>query len=189
MTHRLEDPAMAPTSIQDPAGTAPAVAGCLEACRRCTAFIETIRDAEAPAAVRAYAAVGPHVRHCLDHFTCLLRGLEAGRVDYDARDRDAVVEREPERALQLLAEVVAGLRAIAPDALARPLSVLLQAAPDPARGAVASHLERELMFLSGHTIHHLAIMALLAEREGVVVPGGLDVAFSTSTRWSRLARS
>jgi hypothetical protein len=178
---------MPPTRLPKPG--APAIAGCLEACGRCAALIAAIRGVEGPAAERAYAAVGPHLRHCLDHFTCLLRGLDTGQVDYDARDRDAALEREPDRALALLSDVAERLRIIGTGRLDRPLAVLLQAAPDPARSAVPSNLERELMFLSGHTIHHLAIMALLAEREGVAVPQGLDVAFSTSAAWSRLARS
>jgi hypothetical protein len=40
-------------------------------------------------------------------------------------------------------------------------------------------LERELVFLSGHAIHHIAIMALSAAAAGVTLPAELAVAFST----------
>ena len=45
---------------------------------------------------------------------------------------------------------------------------------------VESNLERELVFLSGHTIHHIAIMALVIRERGVRIPEGLDMAFSTA---------
>src|SRR5262245_29994906 len=34
------------------------------------------------------ASIGGHYRHCLDHFTSLLRALDADLVDYDHRERD-----------------------------------------------------------------------------------------------------
>ena len=41
------------------------------------------------------ACIGGHYRHCLDHFTSLLRGLDADEVDYDHRDRDLRIESTP----------------------------------------------------------------------------------------------
>jgi len=41
------------------------------------------------------ASIGGHYRHCLDHFTSLLRGLDAEAVDYDHRERDARIESQP----------------------------------------------------------------------------------------------
>ncbi|NNC55100.1 MAG: hypothetical protein HKO07_05205, partial [Pseudomonadales bacterium] len=38
------------------------------------------------------SALGVHVRHLLDHYDCLLQGLQRGCVNYDARERDARVE-------------------------------------------------------------------------------------------------
>src|SRR2546426_12679960 len=41
------------------------------------------------------ASIGGHYRHCLDHFTSLLRGLDADEIDYDRRERDARLESHP----------------------------------------------------------------------------------------------
>ena len=46
-------------------------------------------------------SVGGHYRHCLDHFTSLLQGLEGEMVDYDHRDRDTRIESQPAYALEL----------------------------------------------------------------------------------------
>src|SRR5207248_1017721 len=42
------------------------------------------------------ACIGGHYRHCLDHFTSLLRGLDTDEVDYDHRERDARIESQPD---------------------------------------------------------------------------------------------
>src|ERR1041384_171615 len=47
------------------------------------------------------ACIGGHYRHCLDHFTSLLRGFDADEVDYDHRERDARIESQPDFALIL----------------------------------------------------------------------------------------
>jgi hypothetical protein len=64
------------------------VAGCLEACLRCQAVVAAVVD-QAP---EAFPSVGPHLRHCVDHFDLLLDGWRSGSVDYDARPRDARLE-------------------------------------------------------------------------------------------------
>src|SRR5262245_440878 len=38
------------------------------------------------------AGIGPQLRHCADFARSLLDGLEAGRIDYDARKRDPLFE-------------------------------------------------------------------------------------------------
>jgi hypothetical protein len=132
------------------------------------------------AAERAYAAIGPHLRHCLDHFTCLLRGLDSGRVDYDGRDRDTQLESDPQAFRLALDAIVERLARLEPTTIARSLWIRQAAASGGEQVDSPSSLERELVFLSGHTVHHLAIMKLLAAMHGVLVPGDLDYAFSTA---------
>src|SRR5262245_50789129 len=38
--------------------------------------------------------VGVHLRHVLDHYDAFLDGVESGRVDYDARERDPATEND-----------------------------------------------------------------------------------------------
>lgn len=152
-----------------------AVSGCLEACRRCEVVIDTVL-AQNPA---KYSAVGPHLRHCIDHFRLLLDGWPAGRVDYDARERDERSERDPEAMRGALRRAAQGLAAIGGADLGRELRVSQSAAPGAPPLESDSRLERELVFLSGHTIHHIAIMVLAARASGIEVADDLAVAFST----------
>jgi len=163
-----------------PSRPGPEIEGCLEACRRCRDVVDRVRASEPATAERVYARVGPHLRHCLDHFSCLFRALDGdGRVDYDARDRDGSLESDSGRFLDAIDGIVARLAGLSEPALGRELSVRQAAAPGGREASSRSNLARELVFLSGHTIHHLAIVRLLCETAGVEVPETLTTAYST----------
>lgn len=155
-----------------------ALSGCLEVCRRCRELVVGVCDADPDSA--AYLHLGPHLRHCLDHMTALLRGLDDGIIDYDARDRDSRIESDPERFLAALADAEGGLRRLADHDLSRTVEVLQMPASDAHPARVGSTLSRELVFLSSHTIHHLALMIHIGRSMGLDVHEGGGVAFSTA---------
>jgi len=160
-----------------------AVTGCLEACRRCEEVVAAVID-QAP---EAFPAVGPHLRHCVEHFQLLLDGWRNGSVDYDARSRDLHLERDPLAVREALQAIAGSLAAIRRVDLLRGLKVSQSAAPGRPRLSSPSCLERELVFLSGHTIHHIAIMMLAGREAGVAIPSPLAVAYSTEAHRESLA--
>lgn len=168
--------------------TAPSIDGCLDACRRCESVIDQVAGRGGESAGPGWAAVGAHLRHCVEHFQQLLEGLAEGVVDYDARERDARLERDPRAMREAFAEVARQLEGLAPGTLLRPLTVVQSAAPGRPPSTSPSCLERELVFLSGHTVHHIAIMALAAASVAVTLSPDLAVAYSTQAyRESMLA--
>ena len=162
-----------------------AVDGCVEACRRCESVVLSILEQDAT----AYAAVGPHLRHCLEHFRLFLDGWSRGGVDYDARPRDLPTERDPAVARRLLRDIIAGLVAIGEGDLGRELKVTQSVAPGRPPLASRSRVERELAFLSSHTIHHIAIMVLAAREAGVEIPSDLAVAYATDAHRASLVKA
>jgi uncharacterized damage-inducible protein DinB len=139
--------------------------------------IDDRQYAEAPPD-RPGAAVGGHLRHCLDFYRCFLTGLEGGHIDYDGRERDPCLETERERALALLREIAEALEALDADP-----DLPLAVRQDEEEGAEgrwgASSLHRELQFLLSHTVHHYALIALLLRGHGVEPPAGFGFAPST----------
>lgn len=129
--------------------------------------------------------LGKHVRHIIDHYDALLDGLDRGAevIDYEQRQRDEALEQWPQQAASHLAAVEARLSLLgsgpSPDALtlAYPL--------DDERLSLASSLNRELAFLTSHSIHHMAIIALLAEQSGIHLPESFGVHPSTLRHWQR----
>ena len=160
-----------------------AVAGCLDACRRCESVVDAVVDQD----LAAFPSVGPHLRHCVDHFRLLLDGWRSGSVNYDARPRDVLLEQDPEAVRGALAGIAGSLAEIENADLLKELTVTQSAAPGRPPLSLPSRLERELVFLSGHTIHHLAIMLLAAQAAGVLLPSRLTVAYSTEAHRESLA--
>jgi uncharacterized damage-inducible protein DinB len=123
------------------------------------------------------SGVGPHLRHCLDHYTNFLAGLPSGRVDYDARARDPRLEREREAALARMRDLVAALRDLQTSDGERRLLVKMDCGE--ADGWAESTVRRELQFLISHTVHHYALIALILRLQGIETGPGFGVAPST----------
>ncbi|NUM54883.1 MAG: DinB family protein [Candidatus Hydrogenedentes bacterium] len=161
--------------MQQSLTAAPAIDGCLVACVRTLDAVDQYEKAGGP-----YSAVGPHLRHCLDHVMCFLRGLRSGVIEYDARDRDVRVETDADYYREIVRHAMDQLAAISPATLANAITVCQISAPGAPLVTVGSTVERELLFLSGHTIHHLAIVTQIAKERGIAISPELSVAFSTA---------
>jgi uncharacterized damage-inducible protein DinB len=131
-----------------------------------------------PAAV-VKSSIGGHVRHCLDHVDTLLQGARIGAMNYDDRQRGTDVEtnrhaalREMERQTQELIE----LRDFPLDHTIRLRTLLVVDQPSL---VVETSLGRELAFVLSHTIHHNALVGVIARLAGVSVPERFGYAPST----------
>jgi hypothetical protein len=135
--------------------------------------------------------IGPHMRHVIEHYETLGRALRltssaqalTATVDYDARERDPLVETHPDvavgrvRRLQQLLGIVGGLD----------VQVLAQTVQVHLRGGVhgennfncTSTVARELMFLNSHTTHHFAVLQGYAKQRGESLGAGLGKAPAT----------
>lgn len=143
-----------------------AVLGCAEAVGRCLALLDDMDGAALVARPGGEASVGEHLRHGLDHVACFERGLADGCIDYDCRDRDPLVETEIERCRARFAEARDFLIALDPGMLSQAIDVRQTAAPGAVPTEARSTIARELAFLSGHTLHHLALAALTLRLSG-----------------------
>lgn len=128
-----------------------------------------------------HSSIGAHVRHILDHYQCFLAGLPNGRVDYDARERDAATELQAARAQARLAATIDALDSLGTDAMPPAIEVNASSGAHGDRPAAwtRSTPTRELGFLQSHTVHHYALIKLLAELEGVALDPAFGVAPAT----------
>ncbi len=125
-------------------------------------------------------SIGGHYRHCLDHFTSLLRGLNSDIVDYDHRERDPRIERDPEFALGLTRRMRTTLEQLNPATLAMSVSARCEVSYDHGNSPVAqSSLGRELVYAIAHGIHHYALISVMARVMNAELPPHFGVAPST----------
>ena len=119
----------------------------------------------------AYAhPVGAHIRHVVEHYEALLHAPEPDVVDYDARPRDAALERSARLARQRLEALLATLSAAPAATLDRPLRVRGLAGVCGDFGfEFGSTLGRELVFAASHAIHHFAVLTPHCQAHGLAM--------------------
>lgn len=123
--------------------------------------------------------IGKHVRHIIDHYSALLLATASPGVllDYENRKRALVLETDRRAGRNRLAEIVAHLSNRFGAPYGGELTMRHNSAGE--QQVVTTSVDRELVFLASHTIHHMALIGMLAELAGVEVSDGFGVHPST----------
>ena len=141
--------------------------GCINCIEQCDQILTTVSQDNFTDSAMGSSSIGAHVRHILDRFHCFFAGLAGASIDYDARKRDPQIEQNVEAATFALASVARRIVQLQDASLCNELiSVKESVLPSSPAVEISSTLERELMGLITHSIHHLAIIALLAKSFG-----------------------
>lgn len=122
------------------------------------------------------SSVGGHLRHVLEHYEAFLVGLAGGALDYESRARDVRVEQDLAFATERLESVARRLTELAIECDDGPLAVIAETSPGI---AVRSSSVRELEFLLSHSIHHYALIAVIARSLGCEPAADFGMAPST----------
>lgn len=126
------------------------------------------------------STVGGHYRHCLDHFQTLLRGLKAGEINYDHRERNSWIENDCMFALAETHRILRAFESIPTPFLDCPINVRSKVNYEvDAASLIGSTVGREFMYAVAHAIHHYALIAVMCGILDVPVPAGFGVAPST----------
>jgi len=122
------------------------------------------------------ASVGGHLRHIIEHYQSFLQGLGSGEIDYEKRARDPLIENDPTYAggtLEAIAEQLGDWSALLTN---HPLGLAAETTPGV---TTTTSVLRELEFLLSHTIHHYALVAVMARLQGHEPEPSFGVAPST----------
>jgi uncharacterized damage-inducible protein DinB len=128
---------------------------------------------------RKQHVIGKHVRHIIDHYCSLLlaAATPGAMLDYENRDRELSLETDRRAGANRLAEILLTLRSRFSASHAGELA--MQHTSDEQGQVVATSVNRELVFLASHTVHHMAIIGMLAEQAGVEISAEFGVHPST----------
>lgn len=126
-------------------------------------------------------SVGKHIRHILNFYECFLNGISSGRIDYDARHRDVMVETSPMTAQARMRAVKKTLSTLEAHQCSEDVLVHQNEGDieDPENDWSRSTVGREIQSLVSHTVHHYAIIALILRILGFECPRDFGVAPST----------
>lgn len=145
-------------------------------------LIDLLNDIELPVYKDAlqplhYSTIGQHVRHITEFYLCALNGYKNGVVDYDARERNILIEIDKDFTIRTLENVKYQLQGLHLD---RNLILRNKFSGNESMN-ISSSFFRELTYLIEHTIHHLAIIKIGLNEvyPAIEIPKNFGVAHST----------
>lgn len=133
--------------------------------------------------ISPHGSIGTHLRHILGFYQSFISGLESGRVDYNQRPRDRLLELDRRYTLNTIEATIAGLNSMTKHAGAYPLLVAAEQVDKEITVWCHSTFLRELDFLQSHTIHHYSLIAMLLRLRGIDPGPEFGVAPSTLNYW------
>jgi hypothetical protein len=115
-----------------------------------------------------YSSIGGHLRHVLDVFACIIRGMDSGTVDMTDRRRGTIAETDPEAGLNYLNSVIQDLSHLE---IADPSTpVMLVDDLGSGRTEIPSTIGAALCQAHSHAIHHFACIGYLLHLQGIELP-------------------
>lgn len=134
------------------------------------------------------STLGMHTRHIIEFYQCLLNGEHQDVVNYDLRKRDLALETNVAYTLETLEDLMLSLANLKNNYVFS-MQVLLEDENNITR--VQTNLERELLYLLEHTIHHMAIlkMGCIVSFPNVEMDPDFGIAYSTLNYQKRVHRN
>lgn len=122
--------------------------------------------------------VGKHIRHILDHYSCLMAGIASRRIDYDNRQRRESIEIQIEVAIVEIEQMRNQLGTLE-DQLDTEVQVKMDTGSLLSDQWPRSTIGRELQFLLSHAVHHYALIGTMCQIKGQPIPETFGIAPST----------
>ncbi|MEM1322646.1 MAG: DinB family protein [Bacteroidota bacterium] len=144
-------------------------------------YLNTISVAayQKPVELLSQSSIGQHSRHFIEFYQCLHDHIQRPEVvvNYDQRQRNKQIERNPAYASAVIDQIIKQLEA---EPVCERLKLVAEYTGDMAV-AIDSSYDRELMYNIEHTIHHMAIIkiGLKLVAPQLALPADFGVAPST----------
>ena len=125
-----------------------------------------------------YSSIGVHMRHVLDVFDCILRGLESGMIDLSDRKRNEMAETHVDMGMDYFKEIKTRLLELENE----DLDQVVKVRDDLGLGMVTANytLAAALIQAHSHAIHHFASIGYIISQLGISLPDG-DFGYNPTT--------
>ncbi|MDG3085941.1 DinB family protein [Vibrio hannami] len=153
-------------TTQPPMHLCPSISGNIEAIDQGLELFSVLSNENYVYKAKPYvdSSMGEHLRHILDLYHAVINESETGVIDYDHRRRGAHVERERMVGIKELTEIKIWLTKLSESELNRNVIILSEASISTQQVCeMTSTLQRELLFVGSHTIHHFALINVIAK--------------------------
>ncbi len=125
-----------------------------------------------------YSSIGIHMRHILDVFDCILKGIDHKKIDLTSRQRNELAEIKVEIGLNYFNKVMSELSSLEKE----DLDMMIEVKDDLGQGMVTANytLAAALIQAHSHAIHHFASIGYIISQMGINLPDG-DFGYNPTT--------
>lgn len=125
-----------------------------------------------------YSSIGIHMRHILDVFNCVFQGIDDGKIDLSARQRNELAEIKVSAGLAYFEQIISQLKEIKATDLNRVVAVK----DDLGTGMITANytLAAALIQAHSHAIHHFASIGYIISQLGIDLPDS-DFGYNPTT--------
>lgn len=124
------------------------------------------------------SSIGQHTRHVVEFYQCLLSGKTNGVVDYDARERNLVLENDLYFTIETLENIENSIISIQ-----NPKETILLSVGYclESQDFIETNFMREMVYLVEHSIHHYALIRIGLQQNfpSINIPKNFGIAYST----------
>lgn len=126
--------------------------------------------------------IGSHTRHIIEFYNQLMKAENYSNINYDGRERNTLIESSIAIAIQNIDSVIAFFNTSTFD-FSTNYSVTSN------NTIYNSSLGRELIYLAEHTVHHLALIRMIAEADGYTFVAAEKFGIAESTQQYRQSQN
>jgi hypothetical protein len=125
-----------------------------------------------------YSSIGIHMRHILDVFDCILRGVDQRKIDLTSRQRNELAEIKVNMGLNYFDQIISKLSCLETE----DLDIIVEVKDDLGQGMVTANytLAAALIQAHSHAIHHFASIGYIIAQTGLNLPDG-DFGYNPTT--------
>lgn len=125
-----------------------------------------------------YSSIGANMRHILDVFTCIFKGLENSCVDFSDRERNQLAEEKTEFGILYFNDVISQLHCLNTEDFDRVIPVT----DDLGLGKLTANytVGSALIQAHSHAIHHFASIGFIINQLGIELPDA-DFGYNPTT--------
>lgn len=124
--------------------------------------------------------IGAHMRHVLEFIEIIVTQYKGDTIDYESRERNSEYERDAEAAMKAFEGSLKSLSlALSESGADYKVDICEMPAFGSGQVRVPSSLGREVLYAIEHSIHHYAIIAMIASEYGAKFEEGFGLAPAT----------
>jgi uncharacterized damage-inducible protein DinB len=133
-----------------------------------------------------YSSIGCHMRHVLDVFSCIFKGLENNYVDFSVRERNECAEQQTSVGVDYFQAIIDQLRTLKKE----DFNTAIKVSDDMGLGnEIANYtIGSALMQAQSHAIHHYASIGYLIYQLDIELPDA-DFGFNPTTPKNKIQKN